>query len=270
MKILTTCVVLALTGAPAVVSAADGIVIREKTTAGGVSKVDEILIEPHRMRAETSGPDGQRQVIVFDGDTHVLTLINYAAKTYSEITQADADRLGGQMAGAMAAMQGQMQNLPPEQRARIEEMMKGRGMAGMPGTSEKTEYTKVGSDRVGQWTCTKYDGSRGGKKVVELCTVPPGQLGFTAADFAVTRDLQAFFGKLVPQNADSVFRIGSAADQGFDGIPVRRVTFGSAASTSELVDVKRQNVPDSAFAIPAGFTKTESPFAAMGRGARGR
>jgi hypothetical protein len=36
---------------------------------------------------------------------------------------------GGDMAAAMAAAQQQMQNLPPEQRAQLEAMMKGRGVA---------------------------------------------------------------------------------------------------------------------------------------------
>jgi len=272
VKFLTKSVVLAaMMSVPASGAwAADGILIHEKTTSGGTTATHQIQIDPHRMRAETTSAAGERQAIVFDGTTHVMTIINYDKKTYREMTQADVDRLSGQMSDAMAKMQEQMKNLPPEQRARIEAMMAGRGgMTGAAGgAAEKTEYKKTGSDRVGQWACDKYEGSRGGQKIAELCTVAPQTLGFTAADFAVTRDLQAFFSKLVPQNADSLFRIGSAADQGFDGIPVRRVTFGPGASTSELVDASRQNIPDSTFAVPEGFQKEASPFAGRGRGGR--
>ncbi len=264
MRFVTKSVVLAamMCASASGARAADGILIHEKTTSGGTTKTHQIQIDQHRMRAETDGAAGEKQAIVFDGTKQVMTIINYDKKTYSEMTQADVDRLSGQVTDAMAKMKEQMKNLPPEQRARIEAMMAGRGgMAGAGGgAAEKTEYKKTGPDRVGQWACNKYEGSRGGQKTVELCTVAPQALGFTAADFAVTRDLQAFFGKLVPQNADSLFRIGSASDQGFDGVPVRRVTFGSAPSTSELVDVIRQSIPDATFAVPEGFQKEASPF----------
>jgi hypothetical protein len=46
------------------------------------------------------------------------------------MTKADVDRIGSQMSGAMALMQEQMKNLPPEQRERMEALMRGRGMAG--------------------------------------------------------------------------------------------------------------------------------------------
>jgi hypothetical protein len=272
VKFLTKSVMLAaaISASASGAWAADGILIHEKTTSGGTTKTHQIQIDQHRMRAETAGAAGERQAIVFDGTKRVLTIVNYDKKTYSEMTQADVDRLSGQMSDAMAKMNDQMKNLPPEQRARIEAMMAGRGgMAGAAGAAaEKTEYKKTGSDRVGQWTCDKYEGTRGGQKIEELCAVAPQTLGFTAADFAVTRDLQAFFGKLAPQNADSLFRIGSAAAQGFSGVPVRRVTFGSAPSTSELVDVIRQNIPDATFTVPEGFQKEASPFAGRGRGAK--
>jgi hypothetical protein len=44
-------------------------------------------------------------------------------------TQIQGGAGGGDMAAAMAAAQQQMQNLPPEQRAQLEAMMKGRGVA---------------------------------------------------------------------------------------------------------------------------------------------
>ena len=119
-------------------------------------------------------------------------------------------------------MQDQMKNMPPEQRERIEAMMKGRGMASPGGAAMKTEYRKTGSDRVGKWACDKYEGYRGDQKVSELCTVNPSVLGVTAADFEIARQAAKFFEQLAPQNADQMFSVGGA-EQGFSGIPVRSV-----------------------------------------------
>ena len=238
--------------------AADGVLLVEKTTSGGTTQTHQIQIEKDRMRAETAGPAGEKQTVVFDGVKQVLWIINDGRKTYSEMTKADVDRLGGQMSDAMARMQEQLKGLPPEQRAQIEAMMKGRGMPGMAaGQPPKTEYRKTGTDKVGSWTCDKYEGSQNNQKISELCTVEPRTLGFAMADFQVTKQLMEFFQKLVPQGADRMFAVGTPEEQGFSGVPVRRVTFtsGQQQSVSETTEVRRQTFAASTFEVPAGFEK---------------
>jgi hypothetical protein len=233
--------------------AADGVLIVEKTTSNGNAKTTQIQIEKERMRAESA--DGQ--TVVFDGPKQVMWLINDGRKTYSEMTKADADRLGGQVNDAMSKMQEQLKSLPPEQRAQIEAMMKGRGMPGAGASAPaKTEYKKTGTDKVGSWACDKYEGTRNGQKVTELCTVDPKTLGFSMDDFQVSKQLVDFFRKLVPQGADRMFAIGSE-DQGFSGVPVRRISFtnGQQQSVSEISQVSRQNFPASTFEVPAGYQK---------------
>ncbi|HZT77251.1 MAG TPA: DUF4412 domain-containing protein [Vicinamibacterales bacterium] len=251
--------------------AADGILIVQKTTTAGGTQTHEVQIEQNRMRAETAGMgarggmDAGPQAIIFDGAKQTLWIVNEARKTYSEMTRADVDRLGGQMSAMMAQMQEQMKNMPPEQRARMEAMMRGRGAPGA-GAAPKTTYKKIGSDTVGKWKCDKYEGYQGDKKVSELCTVEPSVLGFTAADFQVTKELAQFFGSMMPQGADRVFAIGSPEQQGYSGLPVRMIMLsGAQPITSELVDAKRQAFPASTFEVPAGYTKEASPFGGRGR-----
>lgn len=245
--------------------AADGVLIAEKTTTGGTTQTGQVQLERTRVRTETAGASGVKQIVIFDGNAQVLRMIDPARKTYTEMTKADVDRLGDQMAGATAQMQQQMKNMPPDERARMEAMMRGRGM---PGAAEtKTVYRKTGTDKVGKWTCDKYEGYRGTQKTSEVCTVDPSALGLTAADFDVTRQLAAFFQKIMPQNADRVFSIGRLEDQGFSGVPVRRVSFagGQQQSVTELTEVTRQTFTDAVFAVPAGFQKRPSPLTGRGR-----
>ena len=252
--------------------AADGVVIAQKVTSGsGMAMTHQIEIDPHRMRMETTGGAGGGQVFIFDGTRQVMIMVNDTNKTYSEISKADLDALSGQMSAAMSQMQEAMKNMPPEQRARMEAMMKGRmGAAGAAAAAPaKPVYKKVGTDKVGKWTCDKYEGYTDGQKTSELCTVDPKVLGLGTTDFAVTKDFAEFFGKLMPANAAQTFRVGSAEDQGFSGVPVRMVvTSNGQTITSEMTDVHRQAIPDASFQPPAGYQKTESPFA--GRGRRGR
>lgn len=245
--------------------AADGVLISEKSTTGAKTETHQIQIDRTRMRVETAGQNGEKQAFVFDGSKQIMWMINYGRKTYSEITKADVDRVGGQVSDAMSKMQAQMQSLPPEQRARMEAMMQGRGMPSM--TPAKTEYKKTGPGQAGKWTCEKYEGYQNSQKTTELCTVEPQALGLTPADFEIATQLQAFFAKLMPQGAENMFRFGKMEEQGFSGVPVRRASFGAQASVSEITDVTRQSFPDATFTVPEGFQKEASPFGARpGRG----
>ena len=254
----------ALAAAPAI--AADGVLIAQKVTNGDKTGTSSTQIEKTRMRTEAD-QNGRRIVIVFDtANGGVLRMIDDQNKTYTEMTKADVDRIASQMSGAMAQLQQQMQNMPPEARARMEAMMQGgRGMIGAMG-GPPPQYKKVGTDTVGKWRCDKYEGTKNGEKASETCTVDPSALGFTIADFEAAKQLGEFFSKLLPPGMDGLFRFGSASANGFAGIPVRTVTFrnGQPGATIELTDARHENFPDSLFAVPAGYQKREAP------GMRGR
>jgi len=240
--------------------AADGVLILETTTLDGKAHKSQVQITKDRVRAEMVSGAGEVQAVIFDATKQVLWMIDNDKKTYTELTKADVDRLGAQMNDVMAKLQEQLKSLPPEQRARMEEMMKGRGMPGMT-QPRKTEYKRTGTDKVGKWTCAKYEGFSNGQKTTDLCTVEPKDLGITMADLEVTRQLGEFFRKMMPQNAESIFSVGTPEEQGFSGVPVRRASrVGNVQSVTELSEIARQNIPDSAFALPTGFRKAASPF----------
>ena len=157
----------------AAAEAADGILIAQKmTSATGTVTTHQIEIEKTRMRAESEAA-GRKMKMIFDGTAQVMRTIDDDAKSYTEMSKADMEKMSAQMSGAMAQMQEQMKNMPPEARKRMEAAMQGRGVPG-GAAAAPTEYKKVGTDKVGKWTCDKYEGTRGGEKVSELCTVRAG------------------------------------------------------------------------------------------------
>jgi len=244
-------VICALSGS---LHAAAGLLIVEKTMAGaGPATTNQIQIESNRLRAESTGPRGEKQVVIFDGARQVLLMIDDGNKTYTEMTKADAEMLGAQMADAMAQIKKQLAGLPPEQRAKIEGMMTGRGSGAKP------QYRRAGTETVGKWTCDKYERYDGDQKTGEVCTVDPKALGLTAADFAVSGQFVEFFKKVVPQMADQAFAIGTMEQQGFAGVPVKRtVTVAGSQITTEIADVSKQTFPDASYTVPAGYQK--KPF----------
>jgi hypothetical protein len=257
------------------VSAADGVLVVMKMTSGAnPPQTNQIQLEQKRVRMSIADATGGTAGMMFDANRQVMTIIDDTRKTYSELTKADLDAIAAQLSGAMAQMQDMMKNMPPEQRAQMEAMMKkaGRGTVASP-TSPKVEYKKTGTATVGKWTCDKYEGYTSGQKTHEVCTVDPKVLGFTAADFEVTREMANFFKQfqqLLPGGAtrDQPFVLGTPESQGFSGIPVRSVhTANGNEVVSELTDVRRQAFTDATFQVPAGYQKNDL---LGGRGRRGR
>jgi hypothetical protein len=241
------------------------ITIVERETRGTETSTSQVQLDASHMRAEVL--DGkERGAIVYDGPNDTTRMMNLDKKTYSEMTRAQAEQMGQQVNSAMAQMQAQLANLPPEQRAQIEQMMRGRG-AGAAGalasTPQPIQYRPAGTDRVGQWSCTKYEGFRGTEKVSEVCAATPATLGLTAADFEVTRRLTGFLKSLAPSVAAHISVIGNAQEQGYVGYPVRRTNFsnGQIESVNEITEIRHGALPAGTFDVPTGFRKEAFPGA---------
>lgn len=265
VRFLTWAVLLSPLIALAIGPSADGIFLIQRVTSEAGPLTKRVQIRGTRLRAEVLGPNGAAQVIVFDAGQHVIDFIDPARKTYIEMTKADVDRMSASVQGAMAQMQAHLEQLPPEQRAQMEAMMKGRG-----GATTAPHYTHTGSDTVGRWSCDKYDMMQEGQKIGEVCTVNPTTLGFGATDFDVMRQLSEFFSTMAPQLASRLPAVSPIDLPGTSGFPVKTVLMVQGNTvTTEVIEAGRQMFPDSVFAVPAGFTRQDLMGAMGGRGGGG-
>jgi len=240
---------------------AQGVVLVQQETHDGKTNTNQIQLDKTHMRAETHS-SGEAMAFTFDEGAQTARIINMDKKTYMELNRAFMQQTQQQL----SQVQDQLKNLPPDQRAIIEQAMRGRGgplgaPAGAAAAATKNQYKQTGTDRVGQWSCTKYEAYQGTQKVMELCTVDPKDLGVTAADFEVAKHLAEFLQGLMPQAANGLLVAGTTADQGFSGIPVRRRTFsnGSAETVSEIKEIRDEAIPSAAWDVPAGFKRENPP-----------
>jgi hypothetical protein len=208
------------------------------------------------MRIETR-TQGENIIMIFRSDKEVFWIINTADKSYTEMTKKDIETIKGQMDEAMRMMQKEMKNMPPEQRALIEQMMKGKAMPVQP---EKPVFKKVVSSvKANKWKCDTYEGYRRGQLTEEVCATSWKNLGIGQKYFRVMQRMSAFMSELSP-DAASRFHIGSDAwekEQGYPGIPVRTISFsmGKKVFQTEIQDVKQQQIDPSLFELPKGLTK---------------
>jgi hypothetical protein len=229
----------------------------------GQSISTQMQIDKDNMRVEYCSTTGDRTATLFDSAKQTLRMLNTSKKTYTELTKDAVQQLKQRLDSAKAALQAKLASVPEAQRQLIEQMMHARGSA--PSTLPKIEYRPVGSDNVGSWVCTRYEGFAGQQKVAEVCTVDFEELDLSSADFEITRQFADFMKPLMPASADTTNM--SVADcmivnDGYPGIAVRRVAFqdGMPSGITEIMEVRRETLPASTFETPEGFSKQALPI----------
>jgi hypothetical protein len=173
MRRLSYCLIVIGTLSFAVLPAhGQGVLFLQKETRGGQTTNTQIQMDKDHIRVE-SRSSGDESAFVFDGPKQVARMINITKKTYTEMSKSDLDQTRNQMNSAMAQMEAQMRGLPPDQRAMMEAMMRGRGMPGMAAAPPKVEYRQ---DRHRQGRSMDLHQIRrqcGRQKTTELCAVDP-------------------------------------------------------------------------------------------------
>jgi hypothetical protein len=203
-----------------------GLTITMKET--GPAGQSSAALQADRTRARMDIPSLASQVL-YDSSTKTLRVLVPLLKVYREYTPASVQ----QRIATDAASRGQAALAP-------------------------ITYKRTGSSKVGNWSCTTYDGFRGAEKVAEVCAAEGNAIGLTSADFTLAREAIDMVKVIAPpETIERIPVYGTVQSQGFAGFPVRRVNFrnGQPEVTTELVEFKREAVPPSNFDIPAGYNK---------------
>ena len=222
----------------------------------GAAATSTLYIEGDKMRAENPGATNRPTIVIIDAAGKRFFMINEAEKTYFVMTEAD-------MKARRAEMDERVKSLPPEQRKRIEQMM-----GGAPGEkSPELKFERTGEKKtINGFACDVYHVLEGSTPKEEDCLASWSAKILQRSDFAGLR-------KFAEDMAKDVGVAGRQMFQQFDkypGFPVLRHPLEPGQhEDEELKSVKRGSIPAEMFAVPAGFTKKESPMG-MGPGGRPR
>ena len=241
-------------------------VVLEMAKTGNEPTSQKMYLAPQGLRMEVDDA-GKKQTIIFNKAKQTVWLVDTAAGTYHEITKSDLDKARGQLDQARAQMEAQLKNLPPDQRAAVEDMMKKRmpAAAAGPKAPETTYERGPKGKKVGKWSCDVWKAKRNGTPASELCVARPGAVGVTPSDFAVFRDFAKMFEGFGAdrQMADVWASAGSKDPNRPQGFPVQYVRLGpdgKPKETTELRKVDKARVDPSKFQLPSGLKKVgEAP-----------
>jgi len=229
------------------------------------SPADRMYAQGEMLRMESSEEDGGH-MIFRDG---AMLIINHSEKSFYRMDENSMAQVSSQMSEAMKQMQEQMAQLPPEQRAMMEKMMKGRMPAGMsPQTSSPLPELRMeatGKNQVSEYSCEMWEVFRGEEKIRELCAVSIDDLGGIAEAMEAFKAMAGFSRKMMESVQQMPFANIAENPYQFmdqlDGFPVltREFKDGRAISETLLKSVTQETLDENLFQVPKGYRELD-PF----------
>jgi hypothetical protein len=231
---------------------------RNLSGAGGATTIST-WAQNGMMRVETQSGDG---TMIFRDDT--IYSISHRDKSYFIMDRASMKRMAEQLNPALKALQEQMKNMPPEQRAQMEKMMGGRMPGGMNGPEKKEELKRTSrTDKVSGYQCTYVEVREDGVLTDEMCVVPgPAIKGSDELLAAAKKMADLMKDMMADVDAPWLKQMAQKQTANFEklgGIPVlsRHFADGKPQNETTMTSIRSEAVAGSMFEIPAGYTKKD-------------
>lgn len=225
-----------------------------------------IAIDGRKMAVKGEEPDAVPQMI-FRGDLKLLYAIDAKRKEYIEVDKATFDEIGGQMDAMLKNMEKQLADMPPQQRAMVERMMRQQ----MPDPTaadppigkplvKRTEETK----EIAGYPCRLYEVLVDDRKAREIWVTPWSNVDPGRDAFGVFPALEEFFEGLMEAMQKSPFaaELQNPFDQvsKIDGFPVMTREFENGKATRQALfkKVEVQDLAESTFEPPEGYRKRDA------------
>ena len=254
-SIARTILIAALLAAPLSAGVIYDFEIKAHTASGVRTSKRRIVVEGGRLRSDFGDSTGHAPAVtvLFHSDSRRMITLLHDDKTYLEIDQAFVAALSE----AVEQAKETLQNLPAEQRAKLEELMKGGPGAAM----EPLQVRPTGTyGSFNGYSCEIQDIYRGGKKVRELCVadrddVPGGHSAGAAIEGM--QDLGKQMLSVAKQGLPTPLPNPFAYWDQVDGFVVasRRFRDGELHLESSLKSVRLRAIDPAEFEPPAGYKK---------------
>jgi hypothetical protein len=249
----------ALLLAAALPAFADDLTIQSKVTRdGGPPQTTSSYISSDHVRMS----QGDGKEVIIDLKAGDMTTLDTAKKTYYVVTRQDMEAMTAKMqeqmnSPEMKRAQEQLNNLPPEQKARMEAMMGGM----LAVTVEKSG----GSRKIAGLDCDNWTVSIGQFSTSEECVTT--QLKYPVAAWEAYKGFADTMKTMMAAMGPMASGASKMQEQfkKIKGFPLASTTTTNimghkSVSSTEVTAVKYGPIPASAFEIPAGYTKVDNPM----------
>jgi hypothetical protein len=238
-----------------------------RDAAGDVTESVKLYAQSGKIRMEDIGDaSGHDMSMIFIGKEFIV--VDHADRSYIVMDEAMVQEMGVKVNAAMEQMRAQLADMPPEQRAMVEQMMQGQ-MAGMMDSEVSAAPIEVRKVGMGQWQsgpCTEYAVFEGDEKTQQICAAPLNDVQGADDAMRAFKNMAKFINSLAesmpgPLGESMAENPMGLIDQ-IDGFPVRTVDYvdGQVSSETTLSSVADIDLDPALFAVPEGYTQ-QDPFA---------
>lgn len=228
-----------------------------------------VAVEGRQLTMDiTPGKSGQRGgAMLFRGDRREMVVIDHDSKSYFVMDAGSIKQLAGQLNQAIGQMQDALKNVPEEQRALVEQAMKGRMPAQQPAQKSPLDVRRLNQTaEVYGYPCQLYEVRRDGRKIRDLWVTDWRNIAGGRELAPVFADMGEFQQELLDALPKMGSQSGGMDDNPFTtmkqigGFPVASRDYaedGTVKSETALRDAKSQRLSPAAFEPPAGYRRQE-------------
>jgi hypothetical protein len=210
---------------------------------------------------------GGEGTLLFHGDRREMVIVDHDDKSFMVIDEAAVQKIAAQLSGVSAQMAEALKNVPEEQRAMVEKMMKDRmPKAAAPAARDTVRKTSERGEKAG-YPCVKYEVVRDGRVVREMWVTGWSNID-GGAEVAKSFVAMAEFMEEMLNSMPSFGQSGGLGDamvaqmKEIDGFPVvtrELAADGSLKSESTVRSAKRQTIAPAEFEPPSGYKRRSMP-----------
>lgn len=221
----------------------------EYAPEGAVAASSTLRIGQGKMRVDDTR--GQGSAVIIDPAAKTLTLLDNAKRSYSVLDAETMRVMGERLAQARTQMQQALATMPPEQRARMQQMLDS-----MPGPDATGPvYARTGQkQKIAGYGCENVNVSFGKGRSGALCVAEYDTLDLGKAERKTLEAVAKFSHEL----GEAALKSGAGAQLDYaalDGLPVRSKMGDGPADV--LLKKSGGKLEAAIFAVPAGYARRE-------------
>ena len=240
-----------------------GFVLEQERYEKGTSKKLKGTIYMQENKVKFFDEEGQFSAI-FNLETGEMMQIDNMSRTYTSAKAKDYFKFFKEYALKMkTAMQQQLAELTPDQRAQAEEMMKRQGIE-LPGSNSvpvKIELKKTGDiSKIAGYESVKYEVYRNGKLDEEIWTSKEVGLENEIDMNKMTEYMSEL--RKIEESLGGASSVSKEAEQVYievfgSGFPMKTIDYPVSGTSivEEIVKISRKQIESSEFRAPAGYRK---------------
>jgi len=211
------------------------------------------------IQADQKGKEGE---LIFRGDE--LVIVDHDKKSYMVFDKEAMKSLSGQVSQATSMMEDALKNVPAEQRAMVEKMMKERMPKTKPQKSTRSVKNTGVRKKINGYPCVRHDAFNKGKKTRELWVTDWDNVDGGGDAREAFEGLAKFFKQMMDSIGEMTGGQSPIGDNPFaemdelGGFPVLTRGFGENGELedeSTLKSSKRQRLDPSEFEPPSGYKR---------------